>query len=371
MQDDDEAIAAERDASDPDAAEGEGLFDTDLPVEPGLHLMQRHDVEAAIGPAYGGTGEWEDGEATSREDAARKKMLARYRDDPDALWRRCLVANAGTLARLRGLVAGAGNMVQAIEVIRRAAVISRHTGMSLRVPPLILVGPPGTGKSRITGQIASALGTSSRTIAGTSLQDTGPLTGYGPAWRGAGPGIVAQALLACPTASPVIVIDEAEKVTCLVEGRANPLDCLLPLLEPTTAAAFRDNYFDVPMRADHVIWVFAANSLVGLSRPLLDRCLVVEVGELSGAARRTALEELVVDVVLDHGIVPAGLDDESLAVLDGIGLRRAKAVVSAALAVAIEAGRDWPTAADLRAAATLLGDERPRRARQPAGFIHF
>ena len=197
------------------------------------------------------------------------------------------------------------------------------------------------------------------------------MTGHGPAWRGAGPGIVAQALLACPTASPVIVVDEAEKVTCVAEGRANPLDCLLPLLEPTTAAAFRDNYLDVPMRADHVIWLFCANSLVGLSRPLLDRCVVVEVGELSGAARRTALEELVFDIVLDHGIAPIGLDDESLAVLDGIGLRRARAVVSAALAVAIEAGREWPTSDDLRVAATLLGDEAPRPTRRPAGFIHF
>ncbi len=106
-------------------------------------------------------------------------------------------------------------------------------------------------------------------------------------------------------------------------------------------------------------------------QPLLDRCVVIDVPELSGDARRRALEELVADTVLDHGVAPADLDDESLAVLDGIGLRRARAVVTAALAGALEAGRDWPTSADFQAAAALLGGGAVRPRRHAVGFMHF
>ncbi len=151
----------------------------------------------------------------------------------------------------------------------------------------------------------------------------------------------------------------------------NPLDCILQLLEPTTASAFRDNYLDVKLSAENIIWLFCVNSLNGLSRPLLDRCVVVDVPELSGDARHRALQELVVDTVLDHGVLPTDLDLESLEVLDGIGLRRARTVVTAALAEALEAGRDWPEADDFRNAVKLLGGDTSRRVRQPAGFVHF
>ena len=341
------------------------------PEGPGLHLMARHDLEAAIGhcnPGFGG--DWEDGGATSREEAVRIKMLSRYRDDPDALWRRHLIADDATLARVRDLARSAGNMEQALEIVRRAAVISRHTQTPLRVPPMVLVGPAGTGKSRIASKMAAALGITSTMINGTSIQDFGPLVGYGPAWRGAGIGAIAKSLLSCPWTAPVMVIDEAEKVRS-IEQRECPLDCLLPLLETTTAAAFRDNYLDVNMRSENIIWIFCANSLDGLSKPLIDRCVVVNVPELSGDARRQALEELVADTVLDHGVAPADLDAATLAVLDGIGLRRARAVTTAALAGALEAGRDWPSASDFRIAVALLGGETPRRGRRPAGFIHF
>lgn len=338
----------------------------------GMHLMKRSDLEAAIGHCDSGrAGDWEDGGATSREEAVRIKMLSRYRDDPDAMWRKYLVADDTTLARVRDLASGAGNMVQALEIVRRAAVLSRHAGTPLRMPPLILIGQPGTGKSRIASKIASALNTTATTINGTSIQDFGPLLGYGSAWRGAGVGHIAKTLLACPTISPVIIIDEAEKVKS-IEQRESPLDCLLPLLESTTAAEFRDNYLDVPMSAQHILWIFCANTLDGLSKPLLDRCVVIDVPELSGDARHRALEELVADTVLDHAVAPADLDAESLAVLDEIGLRRVRAVVNAALAGALEEGRDWPNGADFRAAAAMLGgaERRPSR-RQQTGFIHF
>jgi len=97
----------------------------------------------------------------------------------------------------------------------------------------------------------------------------------------------------------------------------------------------------------------------------------VEVAELSPAERHRVLEDVVADIVLDYTVVPRTLDADFLAALDGVGLRRAKAVVTAALAAALAAGRDWPDADDLRAALDLVGGETPSLLRRPVGFLHY
>ncbi len=334
----------------------------------GLYLIRRRDLEAAVGGYT--DGEWEDTGAASREDAVRRKLLVRYRDDPDLMWKRHLVADDAVLARLDRLATEAPNMAKAVAIVRRAAILSRHAGQPLRLPPLVLVGPPGTGKSRIASLIGQALGTTAHTIVGSTIQDTGPLTGYGPAWRGAGPGIVAKALLDCSCSTPLIVIDEAEKIASY-DHREHPLDALLSAMEPSTASTYKDGYYDVPMQAQYAAYVICANNLAGLSSPLLDRSIVVEIPDLTPVERHRVLEDVVADVVLDYAVIPRALDRAFLAALDGIGLRRAKAVIAAALAAALEAGRDWPDAVDLRSALNLVGGVPTAHRSRPVGFIHF
>lgn len=335
---------------------------------PGHLLMSRADLDAAVGGVDNG-GDWEDGGASSREEAVRRRELARYRDDPELLWRKHVVADDALVGRLARVARDAPNLARAVEVVRRAAVLSRHGRAPIRVPPVVLLGPPGAGKTRYASLLGQALGVQSTRIDGASVKDVGKLTGYHPSWRGAGPGLVAKALLGCTSTSPVVVIDEAEKIEA-IDSPPCPLDALLPALETITAERYRDGYYEVPMRAEGIIWILCVNDLAGLSAPLLDRCVVVDVPALSGAERHRVLDDVAADVALEHCIGPAPLDPACLAVLDEVGLRGARNVYASALAGALDEGRDVVTAADLRAAAALLGvGRRPRRPR--AGFIAF
>ena len=361
MQDEDYSAANEGSREDDQTI---GILDE----VPGLHLMSRCDLEAAVG-GMSVDGDWDEANSTSREDAARKRALARWRDDPDLTWRRHLIADDAMLARIGGLVHQAPNMARAIEVVRRAAVVSRHSRQPLGIPPMILVGPPGCGKTRYAGLLSKALGVTSTTVVGSTITDMGKIIGYHQSWKGAGPGLVAKSLLACSTTSPIVIFDEAEKIQA-IDSLQCPLDTLLTALEPDTACSYCDGYYELPMYAAGIVWIFCVNELHGLSAPLLDRCVVVEVAALSGAERHQTLDDLAADILLDHGVAPAGLDEGALAVLDGVGLRRARALIVSALAGALEAGRDALTAEDLRAAAALLGGGAPR-VRQQAGFVHF
>ena len=167
---------------------------------PGVQVMSRSDLEAAVGN-LSLADDWDDAGATSLEDAVRRRALARFRDDPDLTWRRQVIADDAMLARL---AREASNMARAVEIVRRAAVVSRHTRQPLRVPPIVIVGPPSCGKTRYAGLLARVLGVSSTTVVGSTITDVGKIIGYHPEWKGAGPGLVAKSLLGPEAGSHVL-----------------------------------------------------------------------------------------------------------------------------------------------------------------------
>ncbi len=362
-------ITASSWAGDPDSAEDDDYSDyvADDDVDeaapaiqvPGHHVMDRAAIDEAIAAScFDGSLDH-----LSNGEAERVRLLLHYRKTVP-LFRRHVIGDAAMIVRLEQLGAVSPNFAAVTGLVLRAAHLSSVSGCPLRIPPVLMLGPPGIGKTRYARALATALATSLEVVTGSTVPDVGSLTGYPPIWRGAGPGRVAKAIIAAPTSGPLVFTDECEKIVDREAG-ARPLDRLLTLLEPQSAACFEDEHLRIPMRADRVLWLFACNSLDGLSAPFRDRVVIVSVPGLSPAQRDAVLDIMLTEVAQELGVRVSLADLAALTPLRALGLRRCRLAFEIAIPCAIAQDRRFITAADLAEAVALLRAE----GRTPIGFF--
>lgn len=160
----------------------------------------------------------------------------------------------------------------------------REGQQGLRLPPLLLDGPPGIGKSRWARRLGELIGAPVTVIEATGEQASFGVVGSQRGWGGAYPGRLIQTVLQHVVANPVIVVDEVEKAGTPTSNRGQSFglaEALLPLLEPMTARRWSCPYFQVKFDMSWVAWVLTSNDLRLLPEPLLSRCTVIRLEELS------------------------------------------------------------------------------------------
>lgn len=142
---------------------------------------------------------------------------------------------------------------------------------------ILLVGPPGTGKTSIASSIAKCLGRKFQRISLGGEYDVAIIKGHRKTYLGSYPGKILQALKLAETENPVILLDEVDKITRSFRG--NLQDALLEVLDPVQNNRFIDNYAEIPIDLSKVLFICSANLLETLHPALLDR---TEVIKLSG-----------------------------------------------------------------------------------------
>lgn len=173
-------------------------------------------------------------------------------------------------------------------VMHRARAQAR-SGRPFHLPPLLLVSPPGLGKSTIGPRIAECFGLPFATVdVGSSGGGIFALAGAERGWSSAHPGLVIRTILEQQVANPLVVVDEIDKAATeasTTRGRALPgaQEVLLAMIEPETARRWRCPYFGVEIDLRHVSWILTANSVEGISPALLSRCTVIRIDEISAA----------------------------------------------------------------------------------------
>jgi len=177
------------------------------------------------------------------------------------------------------------NFCGVLEDIRKQLALCLDSSDPVELPPMLLLGEPGIGKTHFARRIAQLLGTGFGFVPMSSLTAGWILSGASSQWKNAKPGKVFDTFLHGDYANPVMVVDELDKTSA--DGQYDPLGALYSLLEIQTATRFVDEFVELPIDASGAVWFATANDASRIPEPLLNRMNVYEIEppDAAGSAR--------------------------------------------------------------------------------------
>ncbi|MGN7611052.1 endopeptidase La [Magnetococcales bacterium HHB-1] len=175
---------------------------------------------------------------------------------------------------------------------------------------ILLVGPPGVGKTSIGRSVARAVDREFYRFSVGGMRDEAEIKGHRRTYVGAMPGKFIQAIRHTKVSNPIIMLDEVDKIGASYQG--DPASALLEVLDPEQNVDFLDHYLDVRFDLSKVLFICTANQLDTIPRPLLDR---METIRLSGYIAEEKVK-IARNHLLPKQLEKNGLSDEKLSITD-------------------------------------------------------
>jgi ATP-dependent Lon protease len=265
------------------------------------------------------------------------------------------------LPEMEALFEDLPNFAEVLEDIRKHLALCVDSNDSIELPPMLLLGEPGIGKTHFARKLSELLGTGFGFVPMSSLTAGWVLSGASSQWKNAKPGKVFDTFLNGEYANPVITVDEIDKASG--DGQYDPLGALYELLEQKTATRFVDEFVEVPIDASGAVWIATANDAARIPEPLLNRMAVYEIDAPDEAGSRRIALSIYSEVRNGHDWgkrFPEAPGEATLEKLAAMAPREMRRAIQSAFGTAKLAGRSEVHPDDVQGA-------RPRRSK--IGFL--
>jgi ATP-dependent Lon protease len=249
---------------------------------------------------------------------------------------------------MESLYADLPNFRPVLDDIRKHIALCADSRDDMELPPLLLLGEPGIGKTHFGRRLAQLLSTGFGFISMSSMTAGWILSGSSSQWKNAKPGKVFDTMLHGDYANPVMVIDEIDKAGN--DPQYDPLGALYSLLEHDTAMNFIDEFVEVPIDASSVVWIATANDASRIPEPILNRVNVYEIAPPDHEGARRIAQAIYSEIRCGHewGLrFPDVPTDTVLDALAQLGPREMKRAITNGFGNAKLAGRDEMLAEDV------------------------
>lgn len=171
--------------------------------------------------------------------------------------------------------------------------------LQFHLRPVLLLGPPGVGKTRFARRFAEEIDLEFRAIGMGNMSDILTLTGTSRGYASGQPSVLLEPLLNDKSASALVLLDEIDKV--IGAGRRTPplSSFLLGLLEPESARRWFDSFLQTDCDLTGMVFIATANDLTWLSNALRSRFTILDFGSPSADDIRKAIPFALEDIAQD------------------------------------------------------------------------
>lgn len=163
-----------------------------------------------------------------------------------------------------------------IEDIRSDLILATRGGDRFYLPAMLMDGPPGTGKTFFFTELARISHNDFKIFNMESISAPSTFVGLDRMWGNTAPGeVFTQMMLRDSFINPIFMLDEIDK---LMKGNDYPVEpALLSLLEPHSAARFKDRCFPLQLDLSAITWVATSNNIDKISAPIRSRFRLFDV----------------------------------------------------------------------------------------------